>query len=420
MERIKFVHCADLHLDTPFKGLTQTNHDLAQRLKDATLKSFRRIIDLCITENVDFLLIAGDIFDSSLKSLAAQLFFINELKRLSLANIHTYIITGNHDPLVSWIRELEMPEKVTRFGSKEVECIQHFRNSNLVADIYGISYENASVEWNLAEKFTRQPSGAPFAFALMHGTISTARAGNNYAPFTLDDIRNKGFDYWALGHVHKRQVAHPAFPTVVYPGNPQGRDFGETGVRGCYLVEIEGGNAPVLTFVPVQQLRFEVYVIDMTGIETINILSEKIQATLMDGENAVSDESLMARIILTGRTSLHGILNKPGETGQLTDLLNNMQTGQRQFFWIDSIQIQTTPDVNEHELKLGNTFIAELLKYYDTIMADDKNIDAILNETEPLFTQAFARRELEELQPAEKSEILNKAKWMLVNQFTNE
>ena len=153
MTKVKFIHTADLHLDTPFKGLSNWNSDLASKLKDATFKSFRKIIDLCLNEKVDFLIISGDIFDSENKSLAAQLKFVSELKRLSENGIYTYFICGNHDPLSSWLEDLQLPENVFRFNSSKVGNITHRKDNNPVADIYGISYQNKVVNKNLANKY---------------------------------------------------------------------------------------------------------------------------------------------------------------------------------------------------------------------------------------------------------------------------
>ena len=120
MPKVRFIHTADLHLDTPFKGLSRMNSDLSKRLKDATFRSFRKIIDLCSDKKVDFLIISGDIFDSENKSLAAQLRFVTELKSLSEKGIPVYFICGNHDPLKSWLDTIELPDKVIRFGPPEV------------------------------------------------------------------------------------------------------------------------------------------------------------------------------------------------------------------------------------------------------------------------------------------------------------
>jgi len=420
MEKIRFIHTADLHLDTPFKGLSNVNKDLASRLKDATLKSFGRIIDVCIREKVDFLLIAGDIFDSDLQGLAAQLRFVNELERLSSAGIPTYMVTGNHDPLTSWMSELKMPGMVHRFGSDRVECIPYVRNGKHLADIYGISFEDKSVTHNLAQTFSLNKEPAPVSIALMHGTIGSVGVKHIYAPFTLDDIRSSGFDYWALGHVHKRQVINPAFPAVIYPGNPQGRDFGETGPRGCYLVELSANSAPLTTFVPTHFIRFGELDIDLTGLDSINGMTEATEAAIEDLVGTESNAGLMLRVRLVGRTPLHALLNKEGELARVMELLNEGQLQRSHFRWIDYISCNTQPDLDLEEIKKGNDFPAGVLGALEKYEKDTEQLNDLMQGLEAAFTAPVARRELAELSDADKQEILQRAKWMLMDQLIKE
>lgn len=420
MTKIRFIHAADLHLDTPFKGLSNVNHELAGRLKDATVKSFQRIIDLCISEKVDFLLIAGDIFDSEAQSLGAQLFFARELKRLGNENIPAFIIAGNHDPLNSWMKELEMPGKVYRFGSEKVERVPVEKNGQRIADIYGVSFQTHTVDWNLAQQFVIGNDPAPFSIALMHGTLDTATARHSYAPFSLNDVRGKGFDYWALGHVHKRQVAMDAFPAVVYPGNPQGRDFGETGQRGCYLVEINDQEAPLLKFMPTQSILFNELTVDITGLETINQLSDLINDVIADRGGMEQNSSLMLRILINGRTPLHALLNQPGETDRITDLFNDGQLVKNSFTWIDHIEIDTTPDVDLDELRKGNDFQAEILKSFDLLHTHPDLLNEMLESLYADFGNQKVKSESGELTDEEKKQIMQKAQWLLIDQLLKE
>ena len=227
MTKIRFVHTADLHLDTPFKKLSNWNVELASKLKQATCDSLEKIVDLCLEEEVNFLIISGDIFDSENQSLIAQSKFFDELQRLSDKDIYTYFVCGNHDPLDSWLDVHQIPDKVFRFGGSTVESKTYSKNNTRLADIYGISYKQKVVDSNLALGFQLKDQPAPISIAVLHGTIGTSEQHENYAPFSTGDINNKGFDYWALGHIHKRNIVQIEHPTIVYPGNPQGRDFGE-------------------------------------------------------------------------------------------------------------------------------------------------------------------------------------------------
>jgi len=415
MATVRFIHTADLHLDTPFKGLYQVNSELASRLKNATMRTFQRIIDLCIDEKADFLLVAGDIFDSEAKSLGAQLGFAKELNRLSSAGIPAYIITGNHDPLNSWMKELAMPLNVHRFGGSQVEKVTFTQQGVPLADIYGISFATREVEHNLATSFELQPGNNPFSVALLHGTISSATSPHPYAPFTISDIKGKGFDYWALGHIHKRQIVNPAHPAVVYPGNPQGRDFGETGPRGVYMVTLQEGSDPAIDFIPTHQIQFEELKIDIGGITNFSEMQDKIEQEIEEVSGSVPGVSFIFRITLTGRSELHGSLVKPGEAESITALLNEGQLMDDYFRWVDRIEIQTTPDLNLDELAKGSDFTGALLCYVNGL--NEERINELIVNAGQDFTNAKARKEIVEFSPEEKLDIIEKAKWMLLDQL---
>ena len=417
---IKFIHTGDLHLDTPFKGLSGLNRELAGRLKDATFRSFQRIIDICIEESVDFLLITGDIFDSEIQSLSAQLRFEKELRRLSNHSIPAYFICGNHDPLSSWLEELVLPTQVHRFGAKEVECVTYEKDGMPLADIYGISYGTRNESRSLADGYVKKENPAPFSIALLHGTIGSAGPHENYVPFRLEDVKSKGFDYWALGHIHKHHVVHAAHPAIVYPGNPQGRDFGETGPRGCYRVTLSENQAPDVEFVPTQFIRFEEVDVDLSGLDNIGELSGLIHSAVEEITGSGYDTSCIIRLTLKGRTSLHRLMHRPGETNKLIELLNEGQLQHDRFTLIDRLVLQTLPDVNLEELKEANDFTAEILKSFDRLESDPAQLTELFSALELEFGSQPAKRELDGLTEEEKLEILDNARWHLLDQLIKD
>ncbi len=412
MKKIKFIHTSDLHLDTPFRSLSSFNKELAGRLKDATVKSFEKIVDLAITEQVDFLLVSGDIFDGESSSLAAQLKFIKGLQGLSDKGINTYFICGNHDPLDSWMEQLALPEKVFRFGSSKVENVVFSKNGQPLAGIYGISYRTSRENRDMAGKYKIKAPPLPFSIALLHGTVGNPGPHANYAPFRLEDIADKGFDYWALGHIHKRQIIRKKDPAVVYPGNPQGRDFGETGNRGCFLVEIAENSKPAIQFKSTQQIRFEQVEVDLSGTETINVLAgllEKAKTNIPDyDENA----SYILRFVLKGRTSLHNILNNPGEMEALRDDLNEGQLNEEYFTWIDNISVETQPDIDVDKILKGNDFPAEVLK-----LLEQNQTEEFFREIEKEITLPVFAKNLIKADADDKKRITEKVKWMLLDQL---
>ncbi len=418
MLKIKFIHTADLHLDTPFKGLSSWNADLSKKLKDATFKSFKNIIDLCISKKVDFLIISGDIFDSENKSLAAQLKFVSELKRLSDKGIATYFTCGNHDPLKSWMDTIKLPGNVYRFDSSKGQSITFKKGEDAIADIHGISFNDKVVKENLAANYKLVSNPAPISIAVLHGTIGIPGPHENYAPFKTKDVVKKGFDYWAMGHIHKRQVIHPSNPAIIYPGNTQGRDFGESGEKGCYFVEISKGNDPVAEFIPTQLIRFEDLTIYMTGVDQIELLQGKINEALEHVDNYTENANYLLRITLIGRTSLHSSLIDHVQIEELVQHYNDEQSDKQYFTWIDKIYVNTLPDIDIEKIKKGVSFSSEILKSFDIYLEDNKSLAELIKTIEEDFVNAQAKREIAEFTEDIHKEMLEKAKMLLLDKLT--
>jgi DNA repair exonuclease SbcCD nuclease subunit len=417
MAKVKFIHTADLHLDTPFKGLTNWNAELAQNLKNATFKSFRNIIDLSLHAQVDFLLISGDIFDSKQESLAAKLFLIQELERLSRDDIKVYVVCGNHDPYGGWVQDVNKLENVSVFGPDEVEKHTYKKDGEDIADIYGISFDKANIKENLASQFMITEPAAPISIALLHGTIGSSGPHRNYAPFKLEEIKNTGFDYWALGHIHKKDVVHKGIPTIVYPGNPQGRDFGETGDKSCCLVEIDAGLVPSVEYKSVNQLRFEELTISLSIDDNIHKVTEKIFDAQQDIPNYNEQKNYVLRVNLTGRTSLHERLIKHEEILEIVDNINEGQFSRPAFTWVDRIEVNTQPDIDLANMKKGEDFAASILRQMDKYSQDKDKQKKLFESAGKDMAKPEAKREIDDLTATEKEQLLQNAKWQLINQI---
>jgi DNA repair exonuclease SbcCD nuclease subunit len=318
------------------------------------------------------------------------------------------------------MEELKMPENVYRFGTSDVECFTFEKDGKPLADIYGISYGTKFENRSLADAYMRKKNPAPFSIALLHGTIGSAGAHENYVPFRLEDVKSKGFDYWALGHIHKHHVVHPAYPAIVYPGNPQGRDFGETGQRGCYRVVLNQNQAPGMTFIPTQFIRFEDVVADLTGLDSIGELPDRIHRVVEEITGYQQDSARILRVTLKGRSPLHGLLHRPGETKNLPGMLNEGQLQQEYFTLFDRIILQTLPDVDLDEMKQANDFTAEILRSFDSLNTDPEKYNELFSALEQDFSSHQAKRELEDLSDEEKKEILENARWMLMDQLIKD
>ena len=287
MPLLRFVHAADLHLDSPFVGIkAAAPENVASALRDATFSAYENIIDLCIEEQVDALLVAGDVYDSADRSLRAQLRFVDGLRRLDEAGIRSFICHGNHDPLDGWEARLNYPGSCTRFLN-DAQAVPIFEEDPRRSVVHGISYATGDVAENLVPRLGR---GDPetFSIGLLHASVVSDSAHENYAPCSLDDLERSGIDYWALGHVHTRQVLSERSPTVVYPGNPQGRHPNERGARGVYLVEVDDTGGVRLDFKAVDVVRWGQADLDVSGTDTVPDLIEALHQCIQ-GALAESD-----------------------------------------------------------------------------------------------------------------------------------
>ena len=245
MSSVRFVHAADLHLDTAFPGLARdVSPDLARDLRDATFTALERLVTLCHEERPDFVILSGDIYNQEDLSLRAQIAMRDACERLGRLGIPVFLAHGNHDPLSSRLSALHWPDNVTVFGTA-VDTVPVHRpgyGDELLAVVHGISHVGPRETRNLAAWFHRSPHVCP-QIGVLHTTLGTADGEARYAPCTVDDLAASGMDYWALGHIHEHGAVCQD-PLAVYPGSLQGLHIGEQGPPGCVLVTLESDDKP--------------------------------------------------------------------------------------------------------------------------------------------------------------------------------
>lgn len=400
MTRLRFVHAADLHLDSPFTGLQTVVPDIAAHLREATFAAYDAIVDACISERVDALLIAGDIYDGADRSLRAQLKFVEGLQRIDAAGIRSFVCHGNHDPLDGWEARLTLPPGCHRFGPR-AERVPFDPEDPDRALICGISYPKRDVRENLIGQFERCDPGI-FAIGLVHCNVGGNTEHEAYAPCTLDDLKATGIDYWALGHIHTRQVLHEADPTVVYPGNPQGRHAKETGARGAYLVDVSDSRQIRLEFFPADTVRWECVEVSIDGLETEQHLLDIIQKRSGQAVNDADGRHLVYRIIVGGRGPLHHAVRRSGFADDLHDRVNDSYSGQTPFAWCERVDVSTTVPFDREDRRQASDFIGDLLRLIDQVRDDDDLLPQVAAKLEPLFHHGRAKRYLRQLPTIEE------------------
>lgn len=373
-----FIHCADLHLDSPFEGIHDVDPQVARVLRHSTFNSFERIVFLAIEREVDFIVIAGDVYDSADQSLLAQIRFHDFLKRASEAGIQCFLIHGNHDPLNSWDAKLDLPLNCHRFGGDSVTKLTATRNGDPLADIYGISFPTRDVNENIAVQFSRD-GDAPFAIGVLHCNLGGDPNHDNYAPCNIDDLQRANMDYWALGHVHTRNVVSPQDPCVVYPGNIQGRSVRETGERGCYLVRVDHNFVIDLEFLPTDVVRWfgpDDASLDVKNIDSFDLLLTELTEVRERLRSKADGRASIARIRLVGRSELHAQLLSLEVDRDLLGPLREDECDRPDSVWTESIQIATQPVIDIEQRRTVDDFVGDFLSIAHELRSN-KNHDAV-------------------------------------------
>ena len=286
--RFRFIHCADLHLGSRFKGLGTGNPALAASMRQSVFDSFSRIVDAAIENDADAMVISGDLYDDDNELPSTRMWLSDQLARL---DIPVFICRGNHDSATSWDSAIPYSKNVHEFGTapEKVELSDE-------VEVVGVSYSEPHETRNLASIFEGSPGR--FTIACLHCDLDTVTEGYPYAPCSLSDLYSGNIDYWALGHIHKRNVLSTS-PYVVYPGNIQGRSFKETGPKGAYLVTVDSRRVSSLDFIPTSVYRWEDVIVDIAD-RTLKDVAEDI------GRKA--DRGTICRITFTGSGELDTVL----------------------------------------------------------------------------------------------------------------
>jgi DNA repair exonuclease SbcCD nuclease subunit len=365
-----FIHASDLHLDSPLKGLEvyEGAPDI-EEIRSATRQALVNLVDYALNEQVPLVVFAGDLYDGDWPDFSTGLFFAQQMLRLSKAGIRVAIVWGNHDAQNKMTKSLVMPAHVKILSAHKAEtCV--YEDINIA--VHGQSYAAAETTRNLAIDYP-EPKAGMLNIGLLHCLISGAGGHQAYAPCTLDDLAAKGYDYWALGHVHEYKVLRES-PLIAYPGCSQGRHIKETGPKGCVLVEANNG---VLSqeFIRLDSLQWMTVTADISAVGTMEQVAE-IFAQALGRRLAEMDGRLCcARILLTGRTSIHGrLLVHPDELTANIRAVAADVSGQR--VWVEKVCLETRSQMDLEALAQSDSPQGELLRYLQELSSlGDLDVD---------------------------------------------
>ena len=401
MKQVKFIHTADLHLDSPMVGLRHLPKVIFDRLQESTFIALKNITDAAIQHEVDFVVIAGDIYDGEDRSIRAQAVFRNEMDRLKEKGIKAFVIHGNHDHLGGTSIQIDFPENVF-FFKDQFETAPFIKNDGTVVHLYGFSYPERHVTDRLIEKY-EVTAGADFHIGLLHGHFEGASDHGKYAPFRLSELLDKGYDYWALGHIHKSTLLSEQ-PPVLYPGNPQGRNRKEQGDKGAYIVSLTE-NGSEISFFETAEVIWEEIVIDGNDATRFNDIYQQCLTSLE--ENRREGKGVLLSIHIGHIDSNFNEVKEKIDSGELLELLQEGEKNEGSFVWTHRLTYTENSAFNRGELIKQSDFYQEL---FNSIEQYDDINDAL----SPLFHHSQARRHLSGLTENEQQELVKDAEKMLL------
>ncbi len=385
-----FIHAADLHLDSPFSCLSNT---LPDELKEALVKApyiaLERLRGLALEKGVSFCILAGDIFDSGDHSLSAQTRFLRETETLWKNGITTFIVLGNHDTLDTSRLSNKISKGITIFGS-ELECHMVKARDGTQCAISGVSYKQREEKRPLARLFHQLDLETKyFSIGVLHTNCGGVGGHGNYAPSTLADLTHAPVDYWALGHIHRRLILKPASPAIAYPGVTQGRNFRETGAKGCYLVTVEGSSITIHTIdlSTVRWLDIEIWLERVAKLDDlqVRISEELLKKVVPSGENDPPGQRYycIVRLHLAGATSIKRELIKEEVILDLKEALNEALFHDHGV-WVDDIVDDTKKTFNINQLP-PEGLPSEIFGASNQILSSKKARERLMSELSPLL-----------------------------------
>ena len=415
MKSFSFIHTADLHLDSPFTGLRQVDGAVASLIKDATFRALDNVVDLALAKKVDFLVVAGDVYDAADRSLRAQLKFADGLKKLTNSGIRCFVCHGNHDPLDGWSASLRWPEGVHIFGS-ELESIPLTIGGEDTVVVHGISYPTSQIEEDFGKEFHRQGS-YPFQIGLLHCSLGSDPAHETYAPRTMAELVSADLDYWALGHVHTYRVLKDSRPFIAYPGNTQGLHVREPGPRGCLVVQVDSQGAVDARFEPTDAVRWFSKGLRIDDLETEVDLIESLERTCDEIRHEAQGRPAIARITIAGRGPLHPLLMKMQVVEDLTERLRETGVESEAPLWIEQIKVQTSTPIDLESRRKSADFVGEVLRLIEDSRLNPAGLKEMLSE---LYHDRRGRRFLQVPSEEELIEILAEVESMCLDELVVE
>lgn len=415
---MKFVHAADLHIDSPLHGLEEYPGAPVERVRLAPREALKNLVRICLDEEVAFLIISGDLFDYDWRDFDTPLFVVNQFRLLEREGIRVFLIRGNHDSREEMSLKVPWPSNVTLFDYREAET---FRVEEFDVAVHGMSFAKREVKENLVPRYPPPDKGL-FNIGLLHTNATGSTDHDPYAPCTIEDLTTKGYDYWALGHVHQQSVLH-TFPHIVYSGNTQGRHIRECGEKGSFLLTVEDGRVTDVQFRPTDVLRWFKVPVVLGQHEGLDDLYEQALSSLR-AISIVADGRLAGvRLEVRGNCAAHRALVQEGPRQEAIARLRTLPGDVSDELWIEKIKFETRPAASREDLSGGQDLIGDLLRSVDEILNNADRLQGMSAPLKPLMSKVgneLALDEIDFMNAQQLSYWLREAENYLLGYLTEE
>lgn len=373
---MKFVHAADLHIDSPLRGLERYEGAPTELIRGATRRALEHLVELCLTEGAKLLVLAGDLYDGDWKDYSTGLFFCQQMARLREADVQVVWIRGNHDAASRLTQHLRPTENVHELPSARPATLELERDGVHIA-VHGQGFPKVKITEDLAERYPSPVSGA-FNLGLLHTALDGREGHDAYAPCRVDSLMNKGYDYWALGHVHQREEVRRD-PWIVFPGNLQGRHARETGKKGATLVTLRAGRVAEVEHRALDAVRWAHVVFDATRAasadDVIDGVREQLASEVADAEGRL----VAARVTVIGSSRAHGALSVHAERFQHEIRVAALDVG-REAAWVEKVVLATRPVGDPLLSRARQDPLGALLRSIDGLRTDEAELGVLAEE----------------------------------------
>lgn len=373
---MKFVHAADLHIDSPLRGLERYEGAPVELMRGATRRAVEHLVDLCLEEEAKLLLLCGDLYDGDWKDYSTGLFFCHQMARLRQADVSVVWIRGNHDAASRLTQHLRPPE--------HVQELSHVRPATLEREIDGVSvalhgqgFSKPKATDDLTQRYPAPVPGA-FNIGLLHTALDGREGHDPYAPCRVESLQNKGYDYWALGHVHQREVV-ARDPWIVFPGNLQGRHARETGAKGATLVHVQGGRVVEAEHRALDEVRWVHVVFDASQAASTDDVIDAVRERLANEVARAEGRTVAARVSVVGASRAHALLSLNSERVEQEIRVSALDVG-REATWIEKVVLRTRMLGEPLLLRERNDPMGALLRALESLRNDDAELVALAEE----------------------------------------